>query len=140
MEIGDRVENINVKSKNYGEEGEITDVRDSDGKFEVTYDNGDIGYGQAKSYKVIDDAENDNGSFNDAPNKNKKVSFLKKVNDFFLSEPEKTYRKLGLKDSSGNLTEDGKEFLINVLWTANEATLVREKADAILADQESSKK
>ena len=122
------VKNITSGSKHYGEIAKIIDYIDNM-RISVKYTDGHVGKGRiGKHYQYVDSSEKLSS------NKTNKVSFLKKVKNLLMSEPEKTYRKLGLKDVEGNLTEDVKEFLINVLWEANEATLVREKATAVLAD------
>ncbi len=142
--IGKIVENVTSGTQHEGEEAKIIDTL-TDGRIVVKYDDGHVGKGRlGEHYQLVDNDEDDEDEEDDEESnykpfnnkKSNKMSFLKKVKDYFLSEPEKTYRKLGLKDERGNLTEDGKEFLINVLWEANEATLVREKANAILADEE----
>lgn len=126
---GDKVKNVYTNSKRYGQTGEVVSVDDESETVEVEYSDGYIGGGKYSSYQNVSSPEKT------CSNVKNNVSFLKSVKDFFLSEPEKTYRALGLKDERGNVTANGVEFLNNVLWDANEETLIRPKATAILAEQ-----
>jgi hypothetical protein len=133
FEIGDRVKNNYPDSKRYGMRGEVTDVDEDAETIVVEYSNGDEGGGKYSSFINLD-----NGDSTATP-QSKGMSILSRIADAFRSEPEKTYRALGIKDSSGNLTSEGKDLLLNALFDANEETLIRPKAIALLAEEKKNK-
>ena len=134
FDIGDRVKNIYPSSKRYGMIGEVSDVNDCDETIVVDYGNGEEGGGKYSSFINLD-----NGDSPATPHKTKMGSILSRIADAFRSEPEKTYRALGIKDSSGNLTSEGKDLLLNALFDANEEALIRPKAIALLAEEKKNK-
>lgn len=128
MRIGNRVGNNYESSDNYGEEGVIAGVRESDGKFFVEYDNGETGYVRESNLTIIGTS-----SVEVSDNKITKMGgLISRFADLFRAEPQKTYRKLGILDSNDNLTQDGKDMFLNKLFWANEEALVRPDAIKLL--------
>lgn len=142
--IGDSVENNYPKSKNYGEIGTIVSVDTDYEKIGVEYENGFVGGGKFINFNLVDgEYDNDDDVVEtEYPKATKKMgnSLIKKLADLFRAEPEKTYRKLGIKDSEGNLTAEGKELFINKLFDKYEEEVVRPDAMKLLEAEESKKK
>ena len=85
--IGDVVECLYQKSTNYGKRGEVTWV--SSEELECRYDNGELGRGKLKFYKLI--------SIDKKNNVVDKIMSLKE--NFVLaitSEPMRSFRKAGI--------------------------------------------
>lgn len=133
FEIGDIVKNNYSTSKRYGMKGEVVDIDEINETIVVEYADGYEGGGKYSSFINLS-----NGDSTATP-KTKGMTILSRIADAFRSEPEKTYRALGIKDSSGNLTSEGKDLLLNALFDANEETLIRPKAIALLEAEKKNK-
>src|ERR1035437_10165143 len=118
FEIGDKVKNVYVSSKNYGRVGEVVDIDEDNETISVEYESGFVGEGKYSSYKQV--CTSGRGIYPSNNNNRNVKSIMTRLADLFRTEPEKTYRKLGIKDSEGNLTSEGKELLLNKLFDANE--------------------
>lgn len=66
-------------------------------------------------------------------------SLVSKVADLFITEPQKTFRKLGITDDRNNLTEQGEMVFINWLFTQNQDAFNTAIATPLLAEQNSKK-
>lgn len=78
------------------------------------------------------------GSF--IPYSNSNMNFADKFAAFFLSEPEKTFRKAGLTDSDGNLTTLGTKVFLGYMLQKNGADFKATVVDPIIADEEAKAK
>lgn len=133
FEIGDTVQNIYVGAKRYGQKGEVVALNEDGKEVVVEYADGDIGGGRANSFKNLS-----NGDSTATP-RNNNMSIIARLADLFRSEPQKTYRKLGILDNSDNLTCEGKDLLLNKLFWANEETLIRPDAVKLLEAEKADK-
>jgi hypothetical protein len=134
FEIGDIVKNVFVGAKRYGQKGEVVALNEDGKEVVVEYIDGDIGGGKKSSFINLT-----NGDSTATPIKTKMNSIVNRIADAFRSEPEKTYRALGIKDSSGNLTAEGKDLLLSALFDANEETLIRPQAIKLLEAEKKNK-
>ena len=66
-------------------------------------------------------------------------SLVSKVADLFITEPQKTFRKLGITDDRNNLTEQGEMVFINWLFTQNQDAFNTAIATPLLAEQNAKK-
>lgn len=130
FKIGDKVKNVYEGAKRYGMTGVVVDLNTDEKEVVVEYYNGEIGGGKASSFINL------NGSI---ATKSNMKSVLSRIADAFRSEPEKTYRALGIKDSSGNLTAEGVALLNEKLFAKLEEELIRPEAIALLAEEKKNK-
>jgi hypothetical protein len=70
-------------------------------------------------------------NFINKDNKKFMSNTMSKVRELFRKEPEKTFIKSGFMDDSENITDDGKEVLMSILWKEKEKEL-KEIADKIV--------
>lgn len=54
----------------------------------------------------------------------------------FLSEPEKSFRKAGITNGDGILTDEGQEVFLTYLLKKEGATFKTEVVDVLLAEEE----
>lgn len=57
--------------------------------------------------------------------KESKMSLVHEVSDLNLTANERLFRKHGLKDSAGGVTEEGVSVLAQILFTANEENIAK---------------
>jgi hypothetical protein len=106
-------------------------TRACENEVEVEYDNGEIGKGKNKFYKLA--------TCNPI---NTVVSKIMGVKESFIvgitPEPQKTYRKAGITNGDGLLTEDGAKIYLTYLL-GKDATFKADVADGIVAELEKQK-
>ena len=129
FKVGDCVKCVSESSTNYGQFTEVTFVGCD--FIECRYDSGEIGKGKFKYYvKTCNPI-------------NKVVGKIMGLKESFVlgltSEPEKTYRKVGITNGDGILTEDGVKIFLTYLLSKT-PQFKADVADGILADMESNKK
>ena len=69
-------------------------------------------------------------------NNKKNMNLKEKFAQMFLSEPEKSFRKAGITNSDGVLTDDGQVVFLSYLLKREGATFKTEVVDPILAEEE----
>lgn len=69
------------------------------------------------------------------PNKKKPMSMLTKFSNLFTSEPTKSFRKAGIVNSEGFLTNDGTQLFVNWLLKVNGEQFNTEVVQPLLADK-----
>lgn len=130
--IGDRIKNIKTDSPNYTREGKVIEAG---GGVRVRYDNGSEGFERKnpeRYYKIITGASN---------NKSTGQIMADVMNSFvmaFLSEPEKSYRKAGITNGDGILTDTGMKIFLTWLLTKN-PEFKAQVVDGLLADMKEEK-
>lgn len=67
-------------------------------------------------------------------------SLTQKVAQLFLSEPEKSFQKVGIIDASNQLTSDGKEVFLNWLLKTNKDAFNTEVVQPLVAAEAAEKK
>ncbi len=67
-------------------------------------------------------------------------NLIEKAKMLFTSEPEKSFQKTGITDSSNNLTPDGAAVFLNWLLTQNKDAFNTAVVQPLLAEQEKEKK
>jgi hypothetical protein len=106
IKVGDAVKCIAETSTNYKQIGEVTYVGSEE--IEVRYDNGELGRGKFKYYELI--------TRNPI---NTVVSKIMGVKESFIvgltPEPQKSYRKAGITNGDGLLTDDGVKVFLTYL-------------------------
>lgn len=128
--IGNKVECLSEKSTNYRQIGIVT-ACDSE-YVTVEYPNGEIGKGKFKYYKLV--------TCNPI---NTVVSKIMNLRETFvrglMSEPEKTFRKIGITNGDNLLTVEGTELFLNWLFQKNKDAFKTEVADPIVEEQKEDK-
>jgi len=106
IKVGDAVKCISEKSTNYNRIGEVSFVGED--YLELRYDDGELGKGKFKYYQLI--------TRNPI---NTVVSKIMGVKESFIvgltPEPQKSYRKAGITNGDGLLTDDGVKVFLTYL-------------------------
>lgn len=131
FKIGDIVRCLADKSTNYKQLGVVTCVCEE--TIEVKYDNGELGKGKFKYYELAT-----RNPINKIAGKimNLRETFVRGL----MSEPEKTFRKVGITNGDNLLTSEGTELFLNWLFQKNKTEFKTEVADPIVAEQKEEKK
>lgn len=125
--VGTKVEIHNHGSSLDGLKGELERDDNSSIPYLVRLDDGRSGWFDLNQVKILKE-------------KSKTMSLTKSFNSLFLKEPEKSFRKAGVTDDSGMLTQEGLQiFMAWVLQKQGDA-FKTEVVDAILKEQEEAKK
>jgi hypothetical protein len=125
-EVGKRVKNIHPKCKNYLKRGKVTTIMD--GWVFVVYDDGYGGQSNnpSKYYELIDCGKTNNAM-------EKIMDITKAFVTAFLPEPEKSYRKAGITNGDGILTDQGGKIFLTYLLTKT-PSFKADVVDGILQD------
>jgi hypothetical protein len=136
FKIGDEVEILPNAQENYDVlRGKITDIDNDPEPYRVegVDANGNDEYDWVR--------ENDIQLVNNfSQGVNKVMSgIVNKVKDLTLSADDKLLRNQGVTDNQGNMTTEGQEILLAVLFEANKAEIV-ERVKKVVAEEKAEKK
>lgn len=70
----------------------------------------------------------------------KVAGLIEKAKLIFKSEPQRSFQKVGVTDAQDNLTEEGKDLLLNWLLTKNGDEFKKAVVDPILEEEKKEKK
>ena len=127
FKIGDKVRRINSCNEgvNEGDIGFITSLYTSSGDDYCTLNIGNHGVNCGHSLKNIELIETNN----------KITNMKEKFIQMFLKEPQKSFRKAGITNGDGLITEDGATLLLSWLLDKNADTFKIEVVDGLLAEE-----
>jgi len=69
-------------------------------------------------------------------NQNNNMNLKEKFVTLFISEPEKSFRKIGITNGDGILTEDGQKVFLGWLLKQNGDAFKKEVVDPMIAEEE----
>ena len=70
---------------------------------------------------------------------NKVMDLIKSFTNLFVAEPQKSFMKVGVVDSNGNITADGQKVFITWLLKQNQDAFNTQVVQSIIAEQEDAK-
>lgn len=125
MKVGDKVMRME-EGCNSAKQGEIYVIQPdskSDCNMGIGHDKNDLCTCIAK-WKLVEEV-----------NQTNKMNLKEKFVTLFISEPEKSFRKVGITNGDGILTEDGQKVFLGWLLKQNGAAFKTEVVDPMIVEE-----